>query len=145
MPIFHHARNREESETDEAILSSGLLMAIRNFNQTTRADKVESFNTENEFSLFAGMRASNVVLVNVFDRRAPRHVARDALMQIRHYIETVEFPQVEGQQLETSKKEVIRSVIDEIVVSLFGVEDVAAFIGNRCLRQFIESVFIFWT
>ncbi len=130
MLIFHYAKNREESESDEAILSSGLLMAIRDFSHTTRADEVESFNTEKEYFLFAGMAESNVVLVGVFDKRAPTQVAHDALMRIREYIETVRFPEVEGQQLDSSKKEAIRIAVEEIVVSSFGVENVAAYMDD---------------
>jgi len=122
---FHYLRSGESSDSDQAILSSGLLSAIRDFSQQARSNALESFYSENEFFLFSAMHARGLVMACVFERDAPQKVANEAVSRIRDLLDSVEIP-TSGLQLEEQKKDQLRKSIEEIVVQLFGVEDIEA-------------------
>ncbi|MFW9919344.1 MAG: hypothetical protein ACFFED_07080, partial [Candidatus Thorarchaeota archaeon] len=76
---YHYSEDHRSDDSDQAVLSSGLLSAIRDFSAQARSDVLQSFATENEYFLFTVCDISKKIIGGVFDRRAPQQVARESL------------------------------------------------------------------
>ncbi|MFW9907429.1 MAG: hypothetical protein ACFFEF_02535 [Candidatus Thorarchaeota archaeon] len=125
---FHYSKDMTTDESDQALLSSGLLTAIRDFSQHARSDVLESFSTENEYFLFTACPDSQRILVGVFDRKAPTQVAREALQRIAKIIQDANIPEYTGEVLNIEKRLEIRERIDRIATQLFGRDMLAKYI-----------------
>jgi len=123
--LFHYSKSGESVDSDQALLSSGLLSALRDFSQHARSNALESFYTENEFFLFSAIQTGDSVIACAFERGAPQKVANEAVGRIRDLVESVGMP-TSGLQLEPERKDQLRKSIEEVVLRLFGVEDVEA-------------------
>ncbi|NWF95007.1 MAG: hypothetical protein HXY34_02595 [Candidatus Thorarchaeota archaeon] len=130
--LYHYSKMDSEAEgdSDQVILSSGLLSAIRDFSQHARSKVLESFTTEAEVFLFAGIDNTQRVLVGVFDSRAPRQVAQETMMRVRDLMRRVEMPEIDGVQLPQEEKHKISRAIDAIVVQLFGEQEIEAYMQH---------------
>jgi hypothetical protein len=120
--ILHYTKDQAESDSDQAVLSSGFMSALRDFSKETRSELIESLETETEYLLFVSDPDSNRVVVGIFDRKAPQRVAKEALVRIRVLISNTELPTVEGLQLSPELKASLRKDIDNISTQLFGAE-----------------------
>ncbi|MFX1369963.1 MAG: hypothetical protein ACFFAY_15325 [Promethearchaeota archaeon] len=120
--ILHYTKDHTESDSDQAVLSSGFMSALRDFSKETRSELIESLETETEYLLFVPDPVSSKVIVGIFDRRAPQRVAKEALMRIRALISGTELPAIEGMQLSPELKSNLRKDIDHISTQLFGTE-----------------------
>ncbi len=129
--LFHYNRDRSQSDTDEAVLSSGLMSAMRDFSEQTRSDVLQSFSTENEYFLFQPCKDMNRIIVGVFDRRAPEELARDILDRIQRLIAATRMPETIGVQLKPEEKDDLRSRIDKILDQTFNTGQMAAFVEKQ--------------
>ncbi|MFW9799994.1 MAG: hypothetical protein ACFFD9_06140 [Candidatus Thorarchaeota archaeon] len=119
--LFHYTKDRSASDSDQAVLSSGFMSAIRDFSRETRSEVVESLSTENEYILFTASIDTGIVIVGVFDRRAHQEVARESLERIERLMKSVEIPTT-GAQLDVSEKNELRSETEKISAQLFGTD-----------------------
>ena len=76
----------EPTDSDQVILSSGLLSAIRDFSEGTRSSNLDQFSTSTEFFLFEKCCTSDKVIVGVFSRDTSESLARKALAQVNTII-----------------------------------------------------------
>ncbi len=120
--ILHYTKDHAESDSDQAVLSSGFMSALRDFSKETRSELIESLETETEYLLFVPDPDSSKVIVGIFDRRAPQRVAKEALERIRVLISGTELPTIEGMQLSPELKSSLRKDIDHVSTQLFGTE-----------------------
>lgn len=119
--LLHYNEDRSASESDQAVLSSGFMSAIRDFSRETRSEVVESLSTENEYILFTSSPETGVITAGVFDRRAPQSLATEALERIEDLIAGVEMPTA-GIQLDVEEKNKLRNEIERIAAQLFGTD-----------------------
>ena len=63
---YHYSSDKDTDDSDDAVLSSGLLTAIRDFSQHARSDVLDSFSTETEYFLFTACPNSRRIIVGVF-------------------------------------------------------------------------------
>ncbi|MFW9943797.1 MAG: hypothetical protein ACFFB7_02265 [Candidatus Sifarchaeia archaeon] len=119
--LLHYNEDRSASESDQAVLSSGFMSAIRDFSRETRSEVVESLSTENEYILFTSSPETGVITAGVFDRRAPQSLATEALERIEDLIAGVEMPTA-GIQLDVEEKNKLRNEIERISAQLFGTD-----------------------
>ncbi|MFW9887656.1 MAG: hypothetical protein ACFFER_05700 [Candidatus Thorarchaeota archaeon] len=131
--LFHYAKDRDASDSDLAVLSSGFMSAIRDFSKETRSEVVDSLSTETEYILFTANAKTGVVTVGVFDRKAPEHVAREALEKTHELVSMVEMP-TSGLQLSDEKKDELRDKIENFSSQFFGTEYLNAYVN-----QLLES------
>ncbi|MHA2378226.1 MAG: hypothetical protein ACXADS_03045 [Candidatus Thorarchaeota archaeon] len=117
--LLHYSEDRSASESDQAVLSSGFMSAIRDFSRETRSEVVESLSTENEYILFTASPNTGIITAGVFDRRASQSVATEALERIQELIASVEMPRT-GIQLGVEEKNKLRNKIEQISAQLFG-------------------------
>ncbi|MFW9803760.1 MAG: hypothetical protein ACFFFC_13955 [Candidatus Thorarchaeota archaeon] len=127
--LLHYSEDQTASESDQALLSSGFMSAIRDFSRETRAEVVDSLSTETEYILFVSNPESGLVTVGVFDRRASERVAREALERAQEIIEEFDIPRT-GIQLEPELKEEFRNRIGNLSAQLFGTEYLDAYINE---------------
>ena len=127
---FHYSSEKSRSDSDQAILSSGLLSAIQDFSTHARSDILESFSTENEYFVFAPCPESERVIVGVFDRRAQEQLARDALGRVRDLISNADLPDINSEQMSHDRKEELRDSIDTISLQLFGSKQISSHVNE---------------
>jgi hypothetical protein len=127
--LLHYSEDKTASESDQAVLSSGFMSAIRDFSKETRAEVVDSLSTETEYILFVSNPDSGLVTVGVFDRRASQRVAREALEKAQEIVEEFDIPRT-GVQLEQKLKEEFRGRIESLSAQLFGTEYLDAYIND---------------
>jgi hypothetical protein len=127
--LLHYSRDHTASESDQAVLSSGFMSAIRDFSKETRAEVVDSLSTETEYILFVSNPDSGLVTVGVFDRKASERVAREALQKAQEIAEEFDIPRT-GLQLEQNLKEEFRTRIENLSAQLFGTEYLNAYIND---------------
>ncbi|MFW9966208.1 MAG: hypothetical protein ACFFEA_03570 [Candidatus Thorarchaeota archaeon] len=132
--LLHYSKDQTASESDQAVLSSGFMSAIRNFSKETRAEVVDSLSTETEYILFVSNPASGLVTVGVFDRKASERVAREALQKAQEIAEEFDIPRT-GLQLEQNLKEEFRTRIENLSAQLFGTEYLNAYINDVLARR----------
>ncbi|MHA2021330.1 MAG: hypothetical protein ACW96N_06420, partial [Candidatus Thorarchaeota archaeon] len=127
--LLHYSEDKTASESDQAVLSSGFMSAIRDFSKETRAEVVDSLSTETEYILFVSNPESGLVTVGVFDRRASQRVARETLEKAQDIVEEFDIPRT-GVQLELELKEKFRRRIENLSAQLFGTEYLDAYIND---------------
>lgn len=127
--LLHYSKDQTASESDQAVLSSGFMSAIRDFSKETRAEVVDSLSTETEYILFVSNPNSGLVTVGVFDRKASERVAREALQKAQEIAEEFDIPRT-GLQLEQNLKEEFRTRIENLSAQLFGTEYLDAYIND---------------
>ncbi len=132
--VFHYNKEHGSSDSDEAVLSSGLLSAIRDFSEHTRSDVLESFSTENEYFIFLQGLKQEHVIVGVFDRLAPQNLARNTLSKVRDAFGMVKMPDIDGLQMEMSLKQELREKIRSIEDQVFRTEQLEDHV-NQLLRD----------
>ncbi|MHA1906584.1 MAG: hypothetical protein ACW98Y_04765 [Candidatus Thorarchaeota archaeon] len=128
---YHFNADKGTDDSDDAVLSSGLLTAIRDFSQHARSDVLDSFSTETEYFLFTAVPSSRRIIVGVFDRRTPMQVARDFLLRMIEVVEAAHLPSGTGEMPSSEKKLEIRQKIERIATQLF---------GRDALAQYIEEI-----
>ena len=127
--LLHYNEDQTESGSDQAVLSSGFMSAIRDFSKETRSEVVDSLSTETEYILFISNPDSGLVTVGVFDRRASRRVAREALERAQEIVEEFDIPRT-GVQLEQELKNEFRKRIENLSAQLFGTEYLDEYINE---------------
>ncbi|MHA1934267.1 MAG: hypothetical protein ACW97A_03205 [Candidatus Thorarchaeota archaeon] len=132
--VFHYSKEHGSSDSDEAVLSSGLLSAIRDFSKHTRSDVLESFSTENEYFIFLQGVKQEHVIVGVFDRLAPENLARNTLSKIRDVFGRVKMPDINGLQMDMSLKQELREEIRSIEDQVFRTEQLGDYV-NQLLQD----------
>ncbi len=125
---YHYSEDHTAADSDQAVLSSGLLSAIRDFSAQARSDVLQSFATENEYFLFTVCETSRRIIVGVFDRRAPQQVARESLERIKRIIQEANLPSGTGEIISRERKLELRSKIEIIGTQLFGHEGLVKYI-----------------
>jgi len=125
---FHYSSDRETSDDDKAVLSSGFFSAIQDFSTHARSDALDSFSTENEYFLYLRIPNADEVLVGVFTRKAPETFAREAMEKIKQLYTEVPKPEVEGMQLSSEIKEELRGKIARINIQLFSDERLSSIV-----------------
>jgi hypothetical protein len=128
---FHYSAEKETDDSDEAVLSSGLLTAIRDFSRHARSDVLDSFSTETEYFLFTSCPNSKRIIVGVFGRKAPMQVARDFLQRMIETVESADLPSGTGEMPSKVKKLALREKIERIATQLF---------GREALGQYIQEI-----
>ncbi len=133
---FHYSDDPEITNSDDTILSSGLLTAIQNFSEGARSDALDSFNMENEYFLFRKFPNSTKTLVGVFETRTPQKLARDSLNRIYDSVNSTTILQEEGLiELNTTEKQELKNKISELISQLFGTKEDAEFIKDLLSRR----------
>jgi hypothetical protein len=127
--LLHYSEDQTESGSDQAVLSSGFMSAIRDFSKETRSEVVDSLSTETEYILFVSNPDSGLVTVGVFDRRASQRVAREALERAQGIVEEFDIPRT-GIQLAPEIKGQFRKRIESLSAQLFGTEYLEAYINE---------------
>ncbi len=125
---FHYSTDKSQDDSDNAVLSSGLLTAIRDFSQHARSDVLDSFSTETEYFLFTAFPTSRRIIVGVFDRRAPRQVAKDFLQRMVEIVKAADLPSGTGEMPSKEKKLELRQKIERVSTQLFGRDALAQYI-----------------
>jgi hypothetical protein len=125
---YHYSVDQTADDSDQAVLSSGLLSALRDFSKHTRSDSLESFSTENEYFLFTVGSQSDQIIVAVFDRRAPTQVSSETLERVKGIIDAANLPSNTGQVISNEKKLDIRQRIERTSTQLFGKEGLGKYI-----------------
>ncbi len=125
---YHYSVDQTADDSDQAVLSSGLLSAIRDFSAQARSDVLQSFATENEYFLFTVCEMSRRIIVGVFDRRAPQQVARESLERIKKIVQEADLPSGTGEIISRERKLEIRIKIERIATQLFGREGLVKYI-----------------
>ncbi|UCE10479.1 MAG: hypothetical protein JSW61_00710 [Candidatus Thorarchaeota archaeon] len=133
--LLHYSSDRSRSEDDQAIMSSGLLTAIRDFSTHTRSDVLESFSTENEYFIFAPDSEGKRVVVGVFDRRAQVPIARKALEKTIDLLAQIDMPLDQGRQLSPEVKERFRAQVEQTSQQLFGTEQIVSFVDELLSKR----------
>lgn len=123
---FHCSSERVTSEDDKAILSSGFLSAIQDFSVHARSDVLDSFFTESEYFLYSRFPNSDLVLVGIFNRKAPEKYARESIQKIMNIFHEIPLPKVDGLQWSDEVKEQIKKKVDWINIQYFGDEQLSA-------------------
>jgi hypothetical protein len=123
--LFHYDRERSRTDSDEAIVSSGLMSAITDFSKETRSDVLQSFSTESEYFLFQPCKDAERFVVGVFDRRAPERLARETLTRVQVLVDAAEMPGLMGFQMKPKEKDRLRVGIDLTIAQMFGSEQLS--------------------
>ncbi|MFW9979931.1 MAG: hypothetical protein ACFFEJ_17745 [Candidatus Thorarchaeota archaeon] len=132
---YHYSEDHRSDDSDQAVLSSGLLSAIRDFSAQARSDVLQSFATENEYFLFTVCDISKKIIVGVFDRKAPQQVARESLERMKRIIQEADLPDHTGEVLSKEKKLDLRIKIDRIATQLFGREGLVKYIEEILAKR----------
>ncbi|MFW9845658.1 MAG: hypothetical protein ACFFD6_02835 [Candidatus Thorarchaeota archaeon] len=127
--LFHYAKDRASSDSDQAVLSSGFMSALRDFSKETRSEVVDSFSTETEYILFTSGAEQEFITAGVFDRKAPEHVAREALEKAHELVSSVDIP-TSGVQLEPEQKEDLRNKMETLSAQFFGTEYLDSYVNQ---------------
>ncbi|MFX0092558.1 MAG: hypothetical protein ACFFBD_12410 [Candidatus Hodarchaeota archaeon] len=130
IPFFYYSKTKAHLDSDEVVLSSGLLSAIKDFSESTRSDIIESFSTEKEYFLFLKCRHSDKTIVGIFDRKLPIPLAKDSLKKIHDLIEKTAIKDETLPSTDNPEKTELRENISKIVSQLFGSESQAIFIKD---------------
>jgi hypothetical protein len=129
--FFHYSVDPDITNSDDTILSSGLLTAIQNFSEGARSDALESFNMENEYFLFRKFPDSSKTLVGVFETRTPQQLARNSLIQVFNEVIDTNLPDEKGFiDLNTTEKQELKKRIGELISQLFGTKEDAAYVSE---------------
>jgi hypothetical protein len=128
--LFHYSSEKKDSESDQAILSSGLLTAMQDFSTHTRSDELESFSTENEYFVFTPDPEAMRVIVGVFSRLARRSLAEEVLTRVKELMSTIKMPEDDGRQLDFGTKELLREEIEKIASQIFGTKQLASYVNE---------------
>ncbi|MHA2067037.1 MAG: hypothetical protein ACXABY_21935, partial [Candidatus Thorarchaeota archaeon] len=131
--LFHYTKDREASDSDQAVLSSGFMSAIRDFSKETRSEVVDSLSTETEYILFTSNVNTGVITAGVFDRKAPEHVVREALAKAHELVSSVEIP-TSGRQLSPDQKDNLRNKLETLSAQFFGTDYLDSYVN-----QLLES------
>ena len=142
---FHYATDPKLTNSDETILSSGLLTAIQNFGEGARSDALDSFTMANEFFIFKKISSSAKTLVGVFEKKTPQNLARDSLNRIFEELNDANLPNEDGFiELNSPAKQELKKRIGKLVSQLFGTkEDVEHVNELLSKRTDIPLAFIF--
>jgi hypothetical protein len=134
--FFHYSVDPDITNSDDTILSSGLLTAIQNFSEGARSDALDSFNMENEYFLFRKFPSSTKTLVGVFETRTPQQLARDSLNQIFNIVIGTNILKEEGLiELNSLEKQELKKQMAELISQLFGTKEDAAYIKDLLGRK----------
>ncbi len=129
--LFHYSRDPKKANSDESILSSGLLTAIQDFSEGARADALDSFAMENEYFLFKKFPSSQKTLVGVYEKHTPQSLSRKSLIKIFAVINEANLPDEKGfVELDTPEKQSLKNQILELSAQLFGTEEDVAYISE---------------
>ena len=128
--VFHYSSEKSDSDSDQAVLSSGLFSAIQDFSAHARSDILESFSTENEYFIFTPCANPERVIVGVFDRRANEQLAREALGKVRDLMSKSELPDFDSEQMSRERKNELRNNIDTIALQLFGSKQISSHVNE---------------
>ena len=129
--LFHYSSDPKNADSDESILSSGLLTAIQDFSEGARSDALDSFAMENEFFLFKKFPNSHKTLVGVFERHTPQSLSRRSLIKIYTAINDANLPDERGFiELDTPEKKSLKKQILELSAQLFGTKEDVAYIAE---------------
>ncbi|TXT56420.1 MAG: hypothetical protein BAJATHORv1_20009 [Candidatus Thorarchaeota archaeon] len=131
MLIYHYNINAEDDDSDQAVLSSGLMSAIRDFSEQTRADALQSFSTESEFFQFIPCHRGQAVLVGVFERRTSEQLAQQMLTKVREVLKDAKMPETDGAVMKIEERNRISASIVKLANQFFGSEGV---------KEYIESI-----
>ncbi len=129
--VFYYGGESDSTEIDQAILSSGLFSAIRDYSVHARSDALESFSTEKEYFEFMSCCSGTSIIVGVFDRKAPSNAAKEALAKIGAIFEEEDLIPEDGKMLDKKKTLLLRQQVVIIAKQLFGKDN---------LSQNMESV-----
>ncbi|MHA2311242.1 MAG: hypothetical protein ACXADF_07065 [Candidatus Thorarchaeota archaeon] len=132
--LFHYTKDRAASDSDQAVLSSGFMSAIRDFGKETRSEVVDSLSTENEYILFTSNVDTGIITAGVFDRKAPEHIVREALEKANDLVSSVEIP-TSGQQLSPALKDELRNKLETLSAQFFGTEYLDSYVNQLLDRR----------
>ncbi|MHA2094514.1 MAG: hypothetical protein ACW98F_07795, partial [Candidatus Hodarchaeales archaeon] len=129
--LFHYSSDPKKADSDESILSSGLLTAIQDFSEGARADALDSFSMENEFFLFTKFPNSHKTLVGVFEKHTPQALSRKSLIKIFTEIHEANLPDEGGFiELNTPEKDKLKNHILKLSSQLFGTNEDVAYVNE---------------
>ena len=133
--FFHYSPDPKVIDSDESILSSGLLAAIKDFSAGARADALDSFSMEHEYFLFKDYGELHKTLVGVYERDTPQTLARRVLDKIHEVIIEAHLPDEGGMiNLASPEKITLKETIAHLVEQTFGSEADAAHL-DELLRE----------
>ncbi|MHA1994014.1 MAG: hypothetical protein ACW97Z_05700 [Candidatus Hodarchaeales archaeon] len=134
--LFHYSSDPKIVNSDESILSSGLLTAIQDFSEGARSDALDSFTMENEFFLFKKFPNSHKTLVGVYEKHTPQSLSRKSLIKIFTRINDANLPDEKGfVELDTPEKRELKNQILELSIQLFGTEEDVAYVTELLERR----------
>jgi hypothetical protein len=119
---YHYASRKAAADTNQAILSSGLLGALKEFSETTRENAIEQFSMENEFFVFTSCCGTDKMLVGVFDRNVSQQLARDALSKIHALIAKTSIPHENVPDYNSPDRRLLDKSISALASQFFGLE-----------------------
>jgi hypothetical protein len=126
--LFHYDRVRARTDSDQAIISSGLMSAMTDFSKEMRSDVLQSFSTESEYFLFQPCKDVERFVVGVFDRRAPERLAKETLTRVKMLVDATKVSPIPGIQIERLERDRLREEIDEITAQMFGSDELPSHI-----------------
>jgi hypothetical protein len=127
---YHYASRKTAADPNQALLSSGLLSALKEFSETTREDAMKQFSMENEFFLFMRCGETDKMLVGVFDRDVSQQLAVDALSKINDLIAKTSIPHEDIPNYSNPDRKLLDKRISTLALQLFGLEGQASFIED---------------
>jgi len=144
---FYYSPEPTEENIDQAILSSGLLDAIRSFTEHTREERIDSFTMEKERFFFrkCDIPQKNKTLIIVFNTEIPEKYAKSVLDVIHDEVRKTSFIKEDmGMSgLETEEKRELKNRIAELSTQLFSTEYEAEYVNDLLSnRQNIPLAFL---
>ncbi|MFX0085142.1 MAG: hypothetical protein ACFFAU_05680 [Candidatus Hodarchaeota archaeon] len=134
--FFHYSIDPKSMNSDETILSSGLLTAIQNFSESARTDALDSFTMANEYFLFKKFLNTHKTLVGVFESHTPQKLSRNSLNKIFDLIIKSELPQEEGFiNLYSPEKLLLKKQIDKLLNQFFGTKEDAYYVNELISKR----------
>lgn len=123
--IFYYSPHQSDEGLNQAILSSGLLDAVRSFTEEARDETIDSFSMKNEKILFRKLKVENTTLAVVFDNDVSDKLSQRMLLEIDSLINNSEFIKDLDSMtaLENTEKKVIGKKISELSNSMFLAEN----------------------
>ncbi|MBD3406082.1 MAG: hypothetical protein GF411_08160 [Candidatus Lokiarchaeota archaeon] len=130
MLIYHYDIDTETSNSDQAVLSSGLMSAIRDFSEQTRSDALQSFSTESEFFQFIPCHEGKAVVVGVFEKQTSGKLASRILEKIQDILQHANIPEGQGEVMKKDEQERISNKIARLASQFFGSEIIGEYMEN---------------
>ncbi|MDH5404649.1 MAG: hypothetical protein OEY49_19260 [Candidatus Heimdallarchaeota archaeon] len=100
--LYHYTTDKSATE-EQFILSSGLLTAIQQFVEATRASSIDFFASKNEIFIYEEL-GDDILMVCIFQNKILQEVARDIIDQIKIHVDYYEINKI-SSGLRLSKKD----------------------------------------